>query len=186
MDAPVREAYIAILVELAECRQATISDATQDIYAEKLYKHRVEPSALKLACDRIAESASLDYQSAFPRIGDLLVACDRVRVERQQSKLMLEAATDDGKTYRCLRCFDSPDGWLEPFLCPDDLQCERQATHTRHWYTARCPCWLTRHADRIGASVSKEMLNGGHSIPSRVARDLMDMDAGVYRYHARG
>jgi len=50
-------------------------------------------------------------------------------------------------TYACRQCLDDPAGWI--LLRCTGLTCERRRAHQPHVFTVRCPCWLTRNADRI-------------------------------------
>ena len=131
---------------------------------------------LRRACLKLAETSKF-----WPRPVEIRDVCDAIRRADAEHTDRVKYLPPDvnERTFRCLKCEDEPNGWIRDVRCPD-VPCDRRTDHGPHYFTARCPCWLERHAEQLRLA-KQDALQKNKRIPP-ACLDLDELEMGRYRW----
>lgn len=153
--------------------------------------HGLEPEQLRVYAFALADVPVEDIRAAcvslgkserfWPKPVDIRETANRIAREKATANAtrLLPPKPGSEPTYRCWRCQDSPAGWLEPMACPA-IYCGKTENHAPHTFTARCPCWLERNAQRFDQR-RQEAIQKGSTIPAECDM-LAEVREGTYRW----
>jgi len=167
------------LTECAVARGGRIDKIESQVFLRQLAD--LSADLIVRACHELGNEARQAFETYVPPAPVIRERCAQIqRRDAMPKPLALPPASSSGyePTFACHRCLDTT--WLQPMRCPDQRRCERVKEHPAHTFTARCPCFLRRHADRL-ALMKQDALKDNREIPID-CEWAEQLQAGTYRW----